>query len=591
MRRRSRLLPARLLAGLAAVSLAVTACTGNPPPPQPTEPTPTGAAEAEPDPDRIVVGVDSIEGGYNPHKLADASTATAALARLLLPSVFREGPDGEPVLDETVMDGAEVIEEDPFTVEYRIRQDAAWSDGAPIRAADFLYLAEVMRAEPGTIDPAGYRLIDDIASRDGGKRVEVRFREPYPGWRSLFVNLLPGHLLKDSPGGWPDALADSFPAYGGPFAIEHRDTARGELVLERNERYWDEPAEVDRIVLREASPQELASSLRAGSGQLALTASPGGRRALQRLGDEVELHTVARPEIAEVQLRAASPLLADEHLREAVVALLDREALLDAGAGAGEWVSADAQVLPPSAREYTATMPERFHAADADRAERAFGAAGYRQVDGRWQRAGGQPLELVIGVPGEREPYGRVAEELAGQLERHGVSVEIEPVAPRELVAIDADAPAGGPGTGVPEAGRDGMPDIAVAGRAVGHDPAATLASRMACLAEPSGRTGGSEDGGSGEAGDSEGDPVGPVAQPRLCTAEVRSAVTEVLTGEAELAEVLDRVEPELWRRHTRIPLFQRADTLAVTGEITGVEVGESMAGAFGSAAEWRSRR
>ena len=66
-----------------------------------------------------------------------------------------------------------------------------------------------MRDQSGVVEPAGYRLISDIQPRDGGKGVAVTFSELYPGWQSLFSNLLPSHLLKDAPGGWQGALVIS----------------------------------------------------------------------------------------------------------------------------------------------------------------------------------------------------------------------------------------------------------------------------------------------------------------------------------------------------------------------------------------------
>src|SRR5882724_6211444 len=107
-----------------------------------------------------------------------------------------------------------------------------------------------MRDEPGTLDSAGYRLISDIKADQGGKVVQVTFSAPYPGWRSLFNSLLPAHLLKDAPGGWDQVLESGFPATAGPFSIKQLDVTRGEIALERNERYWATPAIVESLILR-----------------------------------------------------------------------------------------------------------------------------------------------------------------------------------------------------------------------------------------------------------------------------------------------------------------------------------------------------
>ncbi|MGH3952403.1 MAG: ABC transporter family substrate-binding protein, partial [Pseudonocardiaceae bacterium] len=465
---------------LAVVVLVAAACTNPPPPPEPARPRSTTTTPADV-PSQIVVSVDAVAGGYNPHIRADASTITSALSQLLLPSVFRIDGEGAPKLDETLMRSAKLVSTDPFTVAYEIRPDASWSDGAPIAAEDFIYLAAAMRSEPGTANPAGYRLIDDIASRSGGKRVEVQFAEPYPGWRSLFDDLLPAHLLKDAPGGWQAALSNSFPAYGGPFSIKILDKARGEIILERNERYWEKPAAVDQIVLRRSDRPGMVAALRSGSDQFAVTGLDAASvRAFDRLGDRFEQHTVVRPVVAEVLLRPVPGRLADDDLRAGIAALIDREKLIDAGAAGGpsRTLRADAQVLPPSSPDYRPTVPEDRQGPQQARAAGLLIEAGYEYSEGTWRaRADGEPLTLVIASPGKREPYASAATELERQLTEAGIAVDKIKPPSRELFSTvltnteRADESTSG----------QVAVDIAVVPRIVGTDSASSLASRFGC--------------------------------------------------------------------------------------------------------------
>ncbi|HET6288329.1 MAG TPA: ABC transporter substrate-binding protein, partial [Amycolatopsis sp.] len=314
---------------LACAAVLLAACSNTPPPPvvsSSASPVSTSTTKA---PSQVVVGVDDVLGGYNPHNLADASQVTSALSQLLLPSVFRAKDDGSFQLDKNLMRSAEVVSQQPFTIAYTIRPDASWSDSAPIAAEDFAYLREAMRDQPGVIGAAGYRLISDIQSREGGKRVEVTFAKPYPGWQTLFANLLPAHLLKDAPNGWRGALATTFPAVAGPYSIKGLDTARGEITLERNERYWEKPSALDRIVLRAADQDGTLAALRSGNDQFAMTRTDGtGLKRLGELGSAVRLHTVARPTVAQLLLRPVSSTLSDSKVREGVTALIDRGKLI-----------------------------------------------------------------------------------------------------------------------------------------------------------------------------------------------------------------------------------------------------------------------
>jgi ABC-type transport system substrate-binding protein len=519
--------------------------------------------------------------------LADQSTATTALSQLLLPSVFRSGPQGAPQLDKNLMRSAEVISQQPFKVAYEIRQDASWSDGAPIAVEDFIYLSDAMRTEPGTVQPAGYRLISGIQPGEGGKRVEVTFTQPYPGWENLFSNLLPAHLLKDAPGGWKSALAGGFPVYGGPFSIKNLDQDRGEIILERNERYWEKPAAVDRLVFRSTDQPGLANALRSGTDQFVMARTDaGGVKLLSDLGSGVQLQTAASPRVAEVLLRPVSSELSNDNVRAAVAALIDRNKLIDAGTNGGPSTAlhADAQVLPPSDPKYKATLPSSGSPAapDVTKAAQLLTAAGYTKDAGTW-RKDGKSLSLVIASPGQQEPYMTIAKTLADQLTAAGVEVRVinpqprdlfsgllaMPVVPNQQETSSASTPsssatAGGSGVGV---------DIAVVPQAVGGDPATVLASDFGCPATQT-----------------PPDPaasVVPANSAAFCDQEMQAKIMAGLTGSSPLSEVLSTLEPQLWQKHVAIPLFQLADTLAISSGVGNLDAGPPLVGPFSSAVNW----
>lgn len=572
---------------LALVLVTLVGCTNTPPPPVVTTPV----AESSPAPDetrsQIVVGVDDIIGGYNPHNIADMSTVTAALSKLLLPSVFRLTEDGTRKLDETLMVSARVTDQEPFRVAYEIRPDASWSDGAPIAAEDFIYLADAMRTEPGVVQPAGYRLISGIESSAGGKRVDVTFSKPYPGWRTLFDNLLPAHLLKDAPGGWRGALADSFPAYGGPFSIKTLDKGRGEIILERNERYWEKPAAVDRLVLRSADQAGMAAALRNGNEQFAVARTDAtGLNLFGELGDKVELHRLPRPRLASVLLRPVGTAMADDQVRAGIAGFLDREKLIEEGVDGGPSATlrSDAQVTPPSAPGYTPTLPPDAPIAETDdaEAERLLDEAGYTREAGTWSR-NGKRLSVVLGAPEGQEPYIGIAKELQRQLVAAGVEVRLVTPPARELFASQLAMPvvAGHNDSTRKNTGNVGV-DIAVVPQPTGGDPASTLASLFGCGLDRDEE--GEESGESEESGETPTMPANPAA---FCVESLQPTIEAALTGAVEPGEALAELEPELWRQNVVIPLFQLADTLAIGSGVLGVTEGPPLTGPFGAAVNW----
>ena len=540
-----------LLAIVALVALA--GCTPAPPLVDTTVTSPVNTPQ---DRGEVVVGVDSIAGGYNPHSFADQSAITTALSQMLLPSVFRPGPDGTPRLDRNLMVSAAVTKAKPYTVTYQIRTDASWSDAAPVAAEDFVYLREQLTSQPGIVDSAGYRLISDITARDAGKTVEVTFSKPYPGWRSLFANLLPAHLLKDAPGGWSGALQNNFPATAGPYTVKTLDNDRGEVVLERNDRYWEEPATLDKIVLRRAEQDTLFDALDQGHDQMALVSTDSvGVKTIGDLAPAVTSSTVARPSVTSVYLRPQRQL-ADLPVRQAIIASLDRAQLVTVGTGNGPSarLRADAQVLAPSETGYTPTMPANVRY-DPAAAQTLLTGAGYTKTAAGWSRDG-RTLDLTIGAAEQRPADVRIANDIKRQLAAAGVAATVVTPPANELYQRLAATD-----------GAD-VVDIAVTSRAVGGDQATMLASDYGCVTGSGGLT-----------------PANPIG---YCDASIQPTIDAALTGSLSVTEALTSIEPALWRAAVSLPLYQAADVLAVGRDVAGVTPGAGFAGPFASAAFWK---
>nr|WP_255426318.1 ABC transporter family substrate-binding protein [Pseudonocardia sp. C8] len=436
----------------------MTACSADPQPAPPPEPAPP--TEPVTSPTRVVAGIDELGPGFNPHLRSDQSPVTTAIAAMALPSVFRPDAQGVPRLDRTVATDAKVTSQSPFTVSYELNVEAGWSTGAPIAAEDFVYLWQQMRSRPNTINAAGYREIIDVRSRAAGKAVDVVFAEPYPHWQELFDNLLPAHLLKDAPGGWTAPFRNGVPASGGPFRLMQVDRLRGEVLLARNDPYWDTPSVVDEIVLRRIPPNTLPTALQSQGIDLALPdARPDVTRALDVLARSPEPPTVQRgprPAVQQLSFRTQDGPLADPRVREGVAASLDRDAIRER-VNPGS-VAADAFGLAPSDPGYAPTAPAGAPGRpDPAAAAAAFTEAGYvRGADGRWS-LGGRPLTVVVGAGAERSEDVEVARAVAEQLEAGGIGATVVAPATPELLT-SADVPPTPPTTTAPAPGAGGAP-------------------------------------------------------------------------------------------------------------------------------------
>ncbi|CAL9571116.1 ABC transporter family substrate-binding protein [Streptomyces sp. enrichment culture] len=261
-----------LTAGVLAVP-ALAGCTSEDPSSKPLAEQDVAAAARA----RIADGgtlrwaVDSVPDTLNAFQ-SDADATTTRVAQAVLPSMFRTDETGSPVRNPDYLESAEVVDTEPKqVVVYKLNQQAVWSDGREIGAADF---AAQWRALSGkdsaywTARNAGYDRIEKIERGANDLEVKVTFSRPYADWKALFTPLYPKDVT-----GTPDAFNDgarrTLKVSAGPFAVKKVDTKGDRVVLTGNPRWWGEPAKLDQIVLRAVPRDERVSELVAGELDLA----------------------------------------------------------------------------------------------------------------------------------------------------------------------------------------------------------------------------------------------------------------------------------------------------------------------------------
>src|ERR687891_1373993 len=129
------------------------------------EPRPPAPPDPLSPPGTVRVAYPDEPATLNP--VTDPSPASRDLLRPLLPSFFRITPDlrYEPSLldaePEVVPAG------DRTEIRFRIREDAAWSDGTPVTVQDVAFTWRVM-TDPGVDawNPTGFARLVDVVSDD-----------------------------------------------------------------------------------------------------------------------------------------------------------------------------------------------------------------------------------------------------------------------------------------------------------------------------------------------------------------------------------------------------------------------------------------
>ncbi|MFH9004193.1 ABC transporter family substrate-binding protein [Streptomyces afghaniensis] len=275
----------RSVAFLTAGVLAVPALTGC------GSEDPAGQPLAAPDiqpagRDRIADGgtlrwaVDSVPDTLNTFQ-SDADATTIRVAQAALPSMFRMNASGRPERNPAYLESAEVVETEPKQVVlYKLNQQAVWSDGREIGAADF---AAQWRALSGkdtaywTARNAGYDRIQKVERGDNALEVRVTFSRPYADWRSLFSPLYPKDVM-GTPDSFNDGARRKLKVSAGPFTVEKVDREDDEITLARNPRWWGKPAKLSEIVLRTVPRDKRAAELAAGTLDVAEIDPAAARR-------------------------------------------------------------------------------------------------------------------------------------------------------------------------------------------------------------------------------------------------------------------------------------------------------------------------
>ncbi|MEV6952431.1 ABC transporter family substrate-binding protein [Streptomyces sp. NPDC051183] len=215
--------------------------------------------------------VDSLPDTLNTFQ-ADADATTTRIAGAVLPQLFVLDAKGRPVANPDYLEKAEVAEREPKqVVVYKLNQQAVWSDGREIGAADFVAQWRALNGKDSaywTARNAGYDRIEKIERGKTDLEVKVTFVKPYADWRSLFSPLYPKQVT-----GTPDAFNEgargTLKVTAGPFGLGAIDKKTGTAALTRNPRWWGQPAKLDTLVLTAVPRAERAAALAAGKVDLA----------------------------------------------------------------------------------------------------------------------------------------------------------------------------------------------------------------------------------------------------------------------------------------------------------------------------------
>ena len=264
---------------------------------------------------------------------------------------------------------------DPKTYIFHLRRGIQFQDGRPLTARDVKWTLDSIRdGSLTTLKTTTYKLIERVDAPDDAT-VIIHLSEPDG---TLLYNVSEGAF-----GIVPYGSGKPFnrhPIGSGPFTFVSQDPDT-EVILRRNENYWGQHAQVERVrltIVPDATTRAL--ELRKGSADISPSGSltsdmVGTLRQYRNLQIEEQPGTV----LAYLAFNLRDPILKDIRVRQALAYAIDRGAVLhylfdDAGRLADS-------VLPPQHWAYNGNVAHYLY--DPAKANQILDAAGYsRGSDG-----------------------------------------------------------------------------------------------------------------------------------------------------------------------------------------------------------------
>lgn len=360
-----------------------------------------GPDPSAPPPGTLVVAFESDPQNLDPRFGIDA--ASSRIADLVHAGLTRADARGERVGDLATSWRIP----DPTTVEFVLRADARFSNGARVTAADVVATYEALRDPAfGSARAAAFRSLARLDA-PAPDRVVMRLTRPDPPFLDgTGVAIVPAS----------EARAPAVPHGAGPYRIAEQILG-SHVELLANETYHGEPPPIRRIVVRIVpDPIVRLLELRRGNVHFLQESLEPELLAWAARLPNVRVRTTPGSSVAYLGLNLRDDRLARRRVRRAIAHALDREGLVRTVLGGHARPASG--LLTPEHWAYAPAAPPRH---DPARARRLLDRAGYADPDG----PGPQPRFRVVykttGLPARR----RMAEALQAELARVGIRLDV----------------------------------------------------------------------------------------------------------------------------------------------------------------------
>ena len=375
--------------------------------------------------------LDSMPSNFNYHQLDGALHDNAYVMLALMPAVSGNDAAGTPYWDRNYLTADPTLATDPVqVVTYHINPKAIWYDGTPITWEDFYWQWKSLNGSDKAYQitsASGYEDVESVKRGSDDREVVVTFKRRYADWQALFDPVFPASTNKDPKvfnEGWQNKPLTT----GGPFKLDSLDVTSKTITLVRNEKWWGEPAKLDRIVFRVIEPDAQIDAL--ANGEIdAMDVGPDANkftRAKAIAGADVRI--AGGPNFRHLTINGTGLILQDVKVRQALAMAIDRTAIARALLGP-LGISAtplNNHIFMANQAGYEDTSGE-VGTFNPDRSRQMLDEAGWR-LDGSVRKKAGKPLEINGVIPGGVATSKQEMELMQNMLAQVGAKLSINTV-------------------------------------------------------------------------------------------------------------------------------------------------------------------
>lgn len=439
----------RVVAGVAALSLALTACAGAKEKKAAQQPSANPSASAaamaipasdlKPTPrDQVADGgtmtwpISSMPEQWNPSHFDGWTGDLNDLLGGTVSHPFLFNDKAEPTMDKDFVLDAKLETTPKQKVTYTLNPKAVWSDGKPITAADYIGM---WKAQNGTnekfrpVSTTGYELMDSVTQGKDEFEVVTTYKSPYPDWKGAFDFLVPAALTKD-----PDAFDNLWKekplVSAGPFVLDKIDKTDKTATFIRNPKWWGEPAKLDKIVYRALDLTAQAGAFANGEIDWFTIGSDVANYEKAKTVADADIRKANTPDYRHFTFSTVSDLFKDLKVRQAIALAINREAVAKADLNGLDWPiqTVGNHIFLNTQTGYQDNSAE-WGAYQPDKAKTMLDEAGWKLAQGdKFRKKDGKELTIDFMIPAGVANSKQEAEITQTMLAEVGAKVTIDTV-------------------------------------------------------------------------------------------------------------------------------------------------------------------